>query len=43
MAVTTAETAALGQECLKQDNFDLLILDLVLPDMDGRNFFDQAA
>lgn len=36
--VTTAETAEAGRACLESHSFDLLILDLVLPDMDGRNF-----
>lgn len=36
--VTTAETAQAGMDYLKTETFDLMILDLVLPDIDGRNF-----
>ena len=35
-ATTVAETAAEALELAKQDHFDLLILDVGLPDMDGR-------
>ena len=36
--VITAETAAEGIKHLEEEAFDLMILDLVLPDIDGRNF-----
>ncbi len=36
--VTTVETAQAGIDLLAEEVFDLMILDLVLPDMDGRNF-----
>lgn len=37
-SVTAVETANEGIEILAEQDFDLMILDLVLPDMDGRNF-----
>ncbi len=37
-SVTTAETAQEGISQLAEQEFDLMILDLVLPDIDGRNF-----
>ncbi len=37
-SVSTAETAQLGMDLLALEDFDLMILDLVLPDIDGRNF-----
>ncbi len=36
--VTTAETAQEGMDFLAKEDYDLMILDLVLPDIDGRNF-----
>ncbi|MBC8376418.1 MAG: response regulator [FCB group bacterium] len=36
--VTTAETAQEGMDILAKESFDIMILDLVLPDIDGRNF-----
>lgn len=36
--VTTVETAQDGLDILDREKFQLMILDLVLPDMDGRNF-----
>jgi two-component system cell cycle response regulator len=36
--VSTAETAQEGMDILANESFDIIILDLVLPDMDGRNF-----
>ncbi|MCF7923400.1 MAG: response regulator [Candidatus Marinimicrobia bacterium] len=36
--VSTVETAQAGIDLLATEVFDLMILDLVLPDMDGRNF-----
>ncbi len=36
--VTTAETAQEGMDKLAAESFDIMILDLVLPDIDGRNF-----
>ncbi|NQV50764.1 MAG: response regulator [Candidatus Marinimicrobia bacterium] len=37
-SVSTAETAQIGMDLLASEEFDLMILDLVLPDIDGRNF-----
>ncbi|NQT63288.1 MAG: response regulator [Candidatus Marinimicrobia bacterium] len=37
-AVTTVETAQKGIDVLAEEDFQLMILDLVLPDIDGRNF-----
>ncbi|NQV30630.1 MAG: response regulator [Candidatus Marinimicrobia bacterium] len=37
-SVSTAETAQIGMDLLAAQDFDLMILDLVLPDIDGRNF-----
>ena len=36
--VTTAETAQECMDYLAKESFDIMILDLVLPDIDGRNF-----
>ena len=36
--VTTVETAQEGIDILAKESFDIMILDLVLPDIDGRNF-----
>ena len=34
--VTTAETASKGMELAKSDHYELLVFDISLPDMDGR-------
>lgn len=34
-AITTATTAAEGLECVKKEHFSLILLDAVMPDMDG--------
>lgn len=33
--ITTATTAAKGLECVKEEDFSLILLDAVMPDMDG--------
>lgn len=38
----TAETGEAGLEMLKSDDFDLLVLDLMLPDMDGYEVLQQV-
>ena len=39
--VITAETASKGLELVKQQDFDLVFLDLKMPDMDGAELFRQ--
>ncbi len=36
--IYTAETAARAEELLEKEQIDLVLLDLILPDTDGRNF-----
>ena len=36
--IYTAETAARAEELLREQEIDLVLLDLILPDTDGRNF-----
>ncbi len=40
-AVTTASDGAAGLECLRAQRIDLVLLDLVMPGMDGQRFMAE--
>ncbi len=40
-AVTTASDGAAGLECLRAQRIDLVLLDLVMPGMDGQSFMAE--
>jgi len=43
IATTAADTLAQARECLERERFDLVMLDLRLPDGDGLPFLEQVA
>ena len=41
MTVVTADGGRTALQSLDQDNFDVIVLDLQMPDMDGRAFYHE--